>query len=117
MLKRLLGLFRGRPVLIQGAGALEEGHARKISLGDPLAGTGCNVVLCRVDGKLHALDDICPHEGGRISDGPLHEGRLATCPLHMYHFDVSSGKAVGVACRKAKTYRVRERDGDCEVWL
>ena len=112
-----LDLFRGRPAVIQGTGKLPEGHAKKVDLGDPLAGTGRTIVLCRVEGTLCALDALCPHEGGRISDGPLIGGRLAMCPLHNYQFDPKTGKAVGRVCNDAKTYRVREKDGDCEIWL
>ena len=68
-----LDLFRGRPTIVEGTQKLPEGHARKIDIGDPLAGTGKQIVLCRVDGVLYALDTKCPHEGGRISDGPLVE--------------------------------------------
>jgi len=111
-----LDLFRGRPTLIQGTAKLPDGHAKKVDLGDPLAGTGRSVILCRVGGELFALDQECPHEGGRIGDGPLVDGRLARCPLHEYKFDPRTGKAVGSYCRDAKTYRVREKDGDCEIW-
>jgi nitrite reductase/ring-hydroxylating ferredoxin subunit len=75
-----LDLFRGRPAVIVGTGKLQEGHSKKVDLGDPLAGTGKQVVLCRVGGKLYALDSKCPHESGRISDGPLIDGKLAMCP-------------------------------------
>jgi nitrite reductase/ring-hydroxylating ferredoxin subunit len=112
-----LDLFRGRPASIQGTGKLAEGHAKKVEFGDVLAGTGKQIVLCRVEGKLYALDTKCPHEGGRISDGPLLEGQYAMCPLHNYQFDPRTGKAVGRVCNDAKTYRVREKDGDCEIWL
>lgn len=115
MLGWLGNLFRGRPVRVAGTGALPEGEARTIDVGDPLAG-GRQVVLCRVDGELFALDSKCPHEGGRLVGGPLAEGRYATCPLHNYRFDPRTGKAVEVLCRSARTYRVRERDGDAELW-
>jgi len=113
----ILDLFRGRPSVIEGTGKLAEGHSRKIDIGDPLAGTGRTIVLCRVGGVLYALDALCPHEGGRISDGPLVEGRLAMCPLHNYQFDPRTGKSEGRVCTDAKTYRVREKDGSCEIWL
>ena len=115
MLSKLLGLFRGPPALIKGTAQLPEGHAKAIALGDPLAG-GTEVVLCRVEGTLYALDRLCPHEGGRISGGPLAGGRFAVCPLHNYRFDPKSGKAVGAACKSAKTYRVREQGADAEIW-
>lgn len=111
-----LDLFRGRPVIVEGTGRLAEGHSKKIDIGDPLAGTGKQVVLCRVDGVLYALDAKCPHEGGRISDGPLVEGKLAMCPLHRYQFDPKTGKAAGRICGDAKTYRVQEKDGNASVW-
>jgi nitrite reductase/ring-hydroxylating ferredoxin subunit len=116
MLGAFFDLFRGRPIVIEGVGKLPEGHSKKIDIGDVLAG-GKQIVLCRVDGELHALDARCPHEGGRISDGPLQHGRLAMCPLHNYQFDPKTGKAVGRVCKDATTYRVREKDGDCRVWV
>ena len=115
MFDRILGLFAGRPLVVRGTGLLAEGNARKIDVGDPLAG-GKQVVLCRVDGELFALDAVCPHEGGRIADGPLLEGKYALCPLHNYKFDPKTGKAQGRMCKDAKRYRVREKDGDAELW-
>jgi nitrite reductase/ring-hydroxylating ferredoxin subunit len=111
-----LDLFRGRPALIRGTEKLAEGQAKKVDLGDPLAGTGKSVVLCRVEGKIYALDQRCPHEGGRIGEGPLVDGKLAMCPLHNFQFDPRTGKAVGRVCSDAKTYRIREKDGDSEIW-
>ena len=116
MLGRLLRLFRKRPVRIPDADRLAEGEARKVDIGDPLAG-GTQVLLCRVEGRVHALDSRCPHEGGRIAPGPLAEGRYATCPLHNYSFDPRDGQAVGVTCRSARTYRVEERAGGFDLYL
>jgi 3-phenylpropionate/trans-cinnamate dioxygenase ferredoxin subunit len=115
MLDFLRTLLHGRPLTVSGTSALPEGEARKVALGDPLAG-GKELVLCRVEGALHALDAACPHEGGRISAGRLLEGRYAVCPLHGYKFDPKNGQAVGVACRSARTYPVRESGADCRVW-
>lgn len=116
VLGRILGLFRRPPALVKGAGRLEEGQSKKVDLGDLLAG-GKQIVLARKDGKLHAIDTHCPHEGGRIIDGPLLEGRYVVCPLHNYRFDVVTGKPWMVnVCGKARTYKVRETDGDAEVW-
>ena len=116
MLSKLLGFFRGRPAVIQGANKLPDGQSKTVSLGDPLAG-GTEIVLCRLNGKLHAVDRLCPHEGGRIVDGPLLDGKHVLCPLHNYRFDPTTGKAVGVVCASAKTYRVRETGPEAEVWI
>lgn len=112
-----LDLFRGKPALIEGTGEIAEGHAKRVELGDDHAGTARQIVLCRVEGELYALDASCPHEGGRISGGPLLEGKHAMCPLHNYRFDPKTGAAVGGVCKSAKTYRVREKGGDCEIWI
>jgi nitrite reductase/ring-hydroxylating ferredoxin subunit len=116
MLGKLFGMFRRKGVLIPGTEALVEGEARKVDIGDPLA-DGTQILLCRVEGRVYALDARCPHEDGRIQPGPLFEGKHALCPLHNYRFDVRDGKAVDVICRKATTYRVEERGGECEVFL
>ncbi len=116
MLDALRNLLRGRPILIKGVGKLPEGQSKKVDVGDILSG-GKQVVLCRVEGALRAVDALCPHEGGRISDGPLHEGKYLMCPLHNYQFDPKTGKSVNMECKSATVYRVREKDGDAELWM
>lgn len=116
VLGRLFKLLKGRTVMVPDSAKLAEGEARTVDIGDPHAG-GTQIVLCRVEGKIYALDSLCPHEGGRLAPGPLMEGRYAICPLHSYRFDPKNGKAVGVSCRSAKTFRVKERGGNCEVWV
>jgi len=116
MLQRLFGRFRRKGVLVPGGAGIEEGTARSIDVGDPLA-DGIRVILSKVDGEVFALDARCPHAGGQIQTGPLHEGRYAVCPLHAYKFDPRSGKAVGVACASARRYRVVARGDDVEVFV
>lgn len=116
MFGKLGKLFGRRGVLVPDADKLLEGEARKVDIGDPLAG-GTQVILCRVEGRVHVLDSACPHEGGRIVPGPLGEGHTVLCPLHNYRFDVRTGKAVGVACRPARTYSAVEKDGSIEIFL
>jgi len=117
MLRRWLDKLGKKPALVKGAGRLPEGTAKKITFGDPIAGAGQEVILCRVEGTLHALDVMCPHEGGRIIEGPLMEGKYAVCPLHQYAFEPKTGKVINAVCKSAKTFRVREVDGDAEIWL
>lgn len=112
-LKRLFG---GKGIVIPGADKLEEGMARKVDIGDPLA-DGRQVLLCRTGGKVYALDSECPHAGGRLIPGPLVEGKYAVCPLHNYTFEPKSGAVVEGACKAAKTYRVKESGGELELFL
>lgn len=117
MLGKLKRIFGKQPAIVKGTTKLEEGQGKRVEFGDVLAGTGVAIVLCRVDGVLHAVDTRCPHEGGQITGGPLLEGRYAVCPLHNYAFDPKSGKSQRMLCKNARTYRVEEDGDQCEVWI
>lgn len=48
------------------------------------------VALFNVEGTFHALDGICPHQGGPLGQGKLN-GAIVTCPWHGFQFDVRTG--------------------------
>lgn len=47
--------------------------------------------LFNVGGTIHAIDGVCPHQGGPLADGVL-EGTCVSCPWHGWQFDVTTGK-------------------------
>jgi nitrite reductase (NADH) small subunit len=49
------------------------------------------VALYNVDGVFHALDGVCPHQGGPLGKGQL-TGCVVTCPWHGWQFDVTTGQ-------------------------
>ena len=49
------------------------------------------VALFNVDGEFHALDGICPHQGGPLGKGRL-QGCVLTCPWHGWQFNVVTGQ-------------------------
>lgn len=107
-----------RRVRIPGSARLGEGQARKLLVpADHADSPPLEIVLVRLGGRLFALDSLCPHEGGRIGEGPLWEGRYVSCPLHLYRFDPRTGVAIDVECAPATTYPVREVDGFAELEL
>jgi 3-phenylpropionate/trans-cinnamate dioxygenase ferredoxin subunit len=55
---------------------------------------GRQVLLAKIEGKIHAMDDVCSHAGGPLHQGTLgQEGKfLVTCPWHDAHFDLRTGK-------------------------
>ena len=66
------------------------------------------IVVCRVAGKLHALEDNCSHRDAKLSEGRL-RGALLTCPLHGAQFDVRDGAHQGPpAVVDVATYVVTE---------
>jgi nitrite reductase (NADH) small subunit len=67
-----------------------------------------------VTDTVYALNDRCPHRGGRLSDGIVH-GERVTCPLHGFKIDLASGEAVLPDTGCAHTWPVRVESGG--VWL
>jgi len=51
------------------------------------------VLLCNVDGKIYAIEDVCTHDGGPLDQGEL-EGECVVCPRHGATFDVRTGDAL-----------------------
>jgi 3-phenylpropionate/trans-cinnamate dioxygenase ferredoxin subunit len=84
--------------------------------GRPVFVDGKVVVLFKVDGAIHALDDSCPHAGSSLSAGKL-EGAFVQCPGHGLRFDVRTGRMRGVDGFCAKTYPVRVVDGEVAVGI
>ena len=79
--------------------------ARKIRVGDMNVG-----VFRTADDKLFALEDVCPHLGGPLSEGIVH-GKSVTCPLHNMVIDLESGQSVEPDPKCVRSCKVR-RDGD-----
>lgn len=52
------------------------------------------VVVCRVAGQLHAVEDNCSHADTPLSEGRL-RGAMLVCPLHGAQFDVRDGTHQG----------------------
>jgi nitrite reductase/ring-hydroxylating ferredoxin subunit len=52
---------------------------------------GQRLLLARIDGRVHAVVDRCPHMGMSLAKGTL-EGGVVTCPWHNSRFDFCSGR-------------------------
>ncbi len=75
-----------RFTLVAKAGDVPEGGALCVTVGDR------KIALFKIDGEIHALDNICPHQGGPLADGWVSDG-FVTCPLHGWDYDIRSGRA------------------------
>lgn len=53
-------------------------------------------------GTLVVVEDVCPHDGGRISDGYV-EGERLVCARHGWELEVEGGR-----CRRAGSCKLRE---------
>ncbi|MBS0209828.1 MAG: Rieske 2Fe-2S domain-containing protein [Planctomycetes bacterium] len=67
------------------------------------------VALFNVDGQFHALDGVCPHQGGPLGKGNL-AGHVVTCPWHGWQFDVCTGRHQLNARLHQPSFEVRVED-------
>jgi nitrite reductase (NADH) small subunit len=72
------------------------------------------VALVRVDGRLHALQQACPHRGGPLSEGDQ-DGCLLYCPLHAWAFDVRTGASPTNPGERVRIYAVRVIGDEIQV--
>src|SRR5262249_45828390 len=63
----------------------DEGRVRAVVV------DGRTVALARCGGRLGALDNRCPHQGGPLGEGSIENGWLR-CPWHGYDYDPISGR-------------------------
>ena len=93
------------------------GAVNEIPEGRPVAKTlgGHTIMVVKLLGKCHAVDNRCTHAGGSLCDGNLN-GQIITCPLHFAKFDVTTGEVKGPpATVPLKKYATRVVDGVLEV--
>ncbi len=53
-----------------------------------------DICLSRFEGKICALDNKCPHQGGPLGEGSIENG-LLRCPWHGWDYHPCTGKAPG----------------------
>jgi nitrite reductase (NADH) small subunit/3-phenylpropionate/trans-cinnamate dioxygenase ferredoxin subunit len=63
---------------------VKDGEGRVVALGNKI------IAVFRVEGRYHAIDDVCPHMGASLSSGYLENG-IVTCPWHAWRFRLEDG--------------------------
>ncbi len=81
--------------------ALAPGALREVVVGES------TIVLVRAGNAVSAIDAVCPHRGGFLSDGTLDGVRLQ-CPVHGAIFDVRTGGVL------ADPFGIEPPEGDVE---
>ncbi len=65
---------------------LKEKIGKKIFLGDD------EVALFKIDGKIYALGNICPHQHASIIHQGFIEENSVVCPAHGWEFNLKTGR-------------------------
>jgi metal-sulfur cluster biosynthetic enzyme/nitrite reductase/ring-hydroxylating ferredoxin subunit len=73
------------------------------------------IALFHVEGRWHAIDDVCTHDGGPLADGELRDHKIA-CPRHGAKFDIRTGAALTMpAVRPTRAHDTKVEAG--AVWV
>lgn len=77
------------------------------------------VVLIHAVGRFYALDDVCSHDGGPLSDGDVDAAEASiACPRHGARFSAATGAALTMPATKGTAaHEVRVEDGVVAVRL
>jgi nitrite reductase (NADH) small subunit len=96
---------------------------------------GRRIGLFRVGEELHAILNVCPHQGGPVGGGGLfpttrarvergrlvewldHETMVVCCPWHGWEFDIRTGICTADASRRVVRFPVELRGSDIVVTL
>ncbi len=84
----------------------DEGRVRSVVVG------GRSIAMTRCGGRLGALENHCPHQGGPLGEGSIEKG-LLRCPWHGYDYDPVTGAPAGRGLHdddRVPAYDVEERD-------
>jgi pyruvate oxidase len=77
---------------------------------------GRPVALTRCGGRLGALENRCPHQGGPVGEGSIENGWLR-CPWHGYDYDPITGQPPEGFSDAVPAYAVEERPDGVYVAL
>ena len=72
--------------------------------------------ICNAAGEIHALSGVCPHSGGPLGQGQIHDGRVV-CPYHLWEFDCRTGAYDYHPALGVETFEVRIEDGEILVGI
>ncbi len=69
------------------------------------------IALFNVDGNIYAIHNLCPHEGGPLSEGRV-KGFVVSCPWHDLAFDIRNGQGIDGGGYCVGSYEVRVDGND-----
>jgi 3-phenylpropionate/trans-cinnamate dioxygenase ferredoxin subunit len=75
------------PIEIGDISEFEDGKMKELLI------KGREILVARIGNSYYAIDNRCPHLGGKLSKGKL-EGTVVTCPVHGSQFDISNGQVL-----------------------
>ncbi len=68
---------------------------------------GKKLCLLRNEGKVHLVQNTCPHAGGILSGGWCQQNEIV-CPIHRYSYNLDNGRGAEGQGDYINIYPVRE---------
>jgi nitrite reductase/ring-hydroxylating ferredoxin subunit len=74
------------------------------------------VAVYNINGEYHAIEDVCPHDGGPLAEGDV-EGDVVACPRHGARFKVTTGELLSgpAGTTDVPTYEVRVEGDEIQL--
>jgi nitrite reductase [NAD(P)H] small subunit len=74
------------------------------------------VLVLNIDGRIHAMSNICPHQGAALERGTV-EGNILYCPLHRWGFVLPTGTYIDDTAICLRMYPTEISSGDLLLHL
>jgi 3-phenylpropionate/trans-cinnamate dioxygenase ferredoxin subunit len=87
---------------------LQEGKMKLVST------EGTPLLFIKQQGKIHVIDNRCPHMGCGFSGGTL-ENSVIVCPCHDWRFNLETGEYEEEPSYKLKKYEWKVEAG--KIWV
>lgn len=75
---------------------------------------GLKVLIANAGDCYYAYQGICPHQEVCLAEG-YYDGAVLTCHQHLWQWDITTGKALGLAEAPLEKYQVKVEDGEIFV--
>ena len=75
---------------------------------------GAKILVANFSERYFAYNGNCPHQGTCLSEG-FFDGAVLTCRKHLWQWDITTGKPVGLAEAPLEGYQVEIDDGEIFV--
>ncbi|MCO4758367.1 MAG: non-heme iron oxygenase ferredoxin subunit [Oceanospirillaceae bacterium] len=76
-----------------------------------------SLLLINVSGEIFAVENLCPHDGGKLHEGPV-EGTEVICPRHGARFCLRTGEVLAPpATEDIDSFPTRIKASRIEVFI
>ena len=75
---------------------------------------GAKVLIANFSEHYYAYSGACPHQGTCLAEG-FYDGAVLTCRKHLWQWDITTGKPIGLAEAPLEGYQVEIKEGEIFV--